>query len=266
MPHLSTIVSNCLKYSTESKDPSNYFQLLKSLFRAIANGKVDSCYKEFVPMLPTLLEQLSKFQKSSHNQFTKDLCTELILTVPVRLIVLLPYMRQIMYSILSALQSTNPELVVCGLKLMEMCIDNFSADYLEPIMLEYKTSIMQAMWKHLKPLTSLQTFGPQVLKLFGKLSGRGREFLSAAPLLQNTKENNFEAGLLVPISLESKSQTQISLNFDKTVEFAKNKLSDPDNQVTSHLSLLKQIISSFLSLQNCRIMRFPQSRICWMEF
>ena len=55
-PHLQTIVLSCLRYTTRVKDPTNYYFLLRALFRSISGGKFESSYKvSFV--LPFLVFQ-----------------------------------------------------------------------------------------------------------------------------------------------------------------------------------------------------------------
>lgn len=106
-----------------------------------------------MPILPGLLEQLTRFQRNSHSAAVRDLCTELSLTVPVRLIAMLPYLRQLMYPLVSALSShNNVELVATGIKLIDLCVENFTAEFLEPVFAEVKTQILSTLWRHLKPV------------------------------------------------------------------------------------------------------------------
>lgn len=44
-PHLQTIVLSCLRYTTRVKDPTNYYFLLRALFRSISGGKFETSYK-----------------------------------------------------------------------------------------------------------------------------------------------------------------------------------------------------------------------------
>lgn len=87
-----------------------------------------------------LLEGLNKLQNSSHPQNVKDLFVELALTVPVRLTALLPSLRLVMKPLLLALESNN-ELVLQGLRTLELYIDNLSPTYLDPILSEVKTEV-----------------------------------------------------------------------------------------------------------------------------
>ena len=51
-PHLAPIITSSMKFAAEVKDPTNYFQLLRALFRSIGGGKFEFLYKEFLPLLP----------------------------------------------------------------------------------------------------------------------------------------------------------------------------------------------------------------------
>ena len=53
-PHLAPIITSSMKFAAEVKDPTNYFQLLRALFRSIGGGKFEFLYKEFLPLLPGL--------------------------------------------------------------------------------------------------------------------------------------------------------------------------------------------------------------------
>jgi transformation/transcription domain-associated protein len=93
------------------QDPNNYFQLMRALFRSIGGGKFEYLYKEFLPLLPALLDILGRLQFSSHPQKLRDLFVELCLTVPVRLSSLLPCLRLLMRPLVLALASSNNDLV-----------------------------------------------------------------------------------------------------------------------------------------------------------
>lgn len=56
-PHLQTIVLSCLRYTTRVKDPTNYYFLLRALFRSISGGKFESSYKVGALFLPVLAFQ-----------------------------------------------------------------------------------------------------------------------------------------------------------------------------------------------------------------
>ena len=60
-PHLQTITVTCLRSATHASSPSNYFYLLRSLFRSISGGKFELSYKEVLPLLPTTLVSLQTY-------------------------------------------------------------------------------------------------------------------------------------------------------------------------------------------------------------
>lgn len=109
-PHLHTLVNKSLELALKSKEPYNYFLLLRALFRSIGGGNHDLLYQEFLPLLPILLQSLNELQTGLHKQNLKDLFVELCLTVPVRLSSLLPYLPMLMDPLVSALNG-SPTLV-----------------------------------------------------------------------------------------------------------------------------------------------------------
>ena len=80
---------------TTSAAPSlNYFYLLRALFKSIGGGKFEQLYKEFLPLLPSLLHGLIRAHAaaspSAPNQpALRELLLELCLTLPARLSTLL---------------------------------------------------------------------------------------------------------------------------------------------------------------------------------
>jgi len=141
-PHLATIITTSMKHATEVKDSINYFVLLRALFRSIGGGKFDLSFKEFLPLLPGLLEGLNRLQTSSHSQTMRELFVELALTIPVRLSTLLPCLRSLMRPLVLALESAT-ELVIQGLRTLELCIDNLTPDFLDTILTDVKTEVQQ---------------------------------------------------------------------------------------------------------------------------
>lgn len=112
-PHLHAIVNRSMDLAMTAKEPYNYFLLLRALFRSIGGGSHDKLYKEFLPLLPNLLEGLNRLQSGYHKQHMKDLFVELCLTVPVRLSSLLPYLPMLMDPLVSALNG-SPTLINQG--------------------------------------------------------------------------------------------------------------------------------------------------------
>lgn len=103
-PHLNSIVQNCLTYASKHKESTNYFLTLRALFRSIVSGKFDLLCKEFMPLLPIILEKLSDLLKGSYKTETRNLFIELCLTVPAKLHVLCPYLPMLIRPVLYALQ------------------------------------------------------------------------------------------------------------------------------------------------------------------
>lgn len=136
-------------------------------------------YKEVLPLLPSLLKGLNTLLVASENQQMRELFVELCLTVPVRLSVLLPYLHYLMRPLVLALLS-GPELVSQGLRTLELCIDNLTAEFLDPVLAPGITEMMRALWTHLKPLPYNPSHAHATLRILGKLGGRNRKVLGEA--------------------------------------------------------------------------------------
>ncbi|XP_065321247.1 transformation/transcription domain-associated protein-like [Gordionus sp. m RMFG-2023] len=74
--HLSFIITSCMQLALNAKEPFNYFLLLRYLFRFIGNGTHDSLYQEFLPLLPSLLQNLNFFLCSGNcdNDRSSSIC------------------------------------------------------------------------------------------------------------------------------------------------------------------------------------------------
>ena len=145
-PYLPKIVTKAMHYAFISKDPSNYFLMLRSLFRSIGGGSHDILYTAFLPLLPNLLETLNRLQSGIYRQSMKDVLIELCLTIPVRLSSLLPYIPLLMDPLVTALNETD-EVISQGLRTLELCVNNlqpyFLYDHIQPITVD----LMHALWK-----------------------------------------------------------------------------------------------------------------------
>ena len=134
-PHLTHLIMHSLKCASKAEEPTNYFLLLRALFRSIGGGRFELLYKDVLPLLPVLLEKLNLLLDAADPSH-RDLFVDLCLTVPVRLSVLLPYLDQLMHPLVLALRSSS-ELVSQGLRTLELCIDNLTQEFLDPIMQPY---------------------------------------------------------------------------------------------------------------------------------
>ncbi|KNE58153.1 hypothetical protein AMAG_04968 [Allomyces macrogynus ATCC 38327] len=199
-PHLTTMIMQCLQLSTTAKEPSNYFLLLRAMFRAIGGGRFELLYKEVLPLLPVLLTHLNHFLTVAHTPQMKELFVELCLTVPVRLSVLLPHLSHLMRPLVLALQS-GPELVSQGLRTLELCIDNLTQEFLDPIMAPVIDDLMQALWRHLRPLPYNQQHAHATMRILGKLGGRNRKRMKWALPSPEGLRHLEPLGFQVPVTM-----------------------------------------------------------------
>jgi transformation/transcription domain-associated protein len=112
-PRLQLLIASCLRRATANDVdtwPSNYIQLLRSLFRSIAGGKFEESYKEILPLLPTLLNGLYRIYSVTFDDTLRNSIIELCLTVPARLSSLLPHLSLLIRVIVPALQTDSKDL------------------------------------------------------------------------------------------------------------------------------------------------------------
>ncbi|KAI9209824.1 uncharacterized protein BJ171DRAFT_609195 [Polychytrium aggregatum] len=228
-PHLSHIIMSSMKLSSKAKDSQNYFLLLRSLFRSIGGGRFEVLYQEVFPLLQVLLEGLNNLFATAHKQSMKELFVELCLTVPVRLSVLLPYLSYLMKPLVFALQA-GPELVSQGLRTLELCIDNLTQEFLEPLMSPVLNDLMAALWKHLQPPPYPQIHSHTTMRILGKLGGRNRRKL-LAPNPFTFNRVNPETGLEMEIKFASVDNS-VRLALDGTLDHVFKIATDPSENVT----------------------------------
>jgi transformation/transcription domain-associated protein len=181
-PHVTKIVTKCIELSVTADEPMNYFLLLRSLFRSIGGGRFELLYKELLPLLEMLLETFNNLLMSARKPQERDLYVELTLTVPARLSHLLPHLNHLMRPIVVALRADS-DLVGQGLRTLELCVDNLTADYLDPIMSPIMDELMTALWDHLRPHPYSHFHSHTTMRILGKLGGRNRKFLNHPPEL-----------------------------------------------------------------------------------
>ena len=182
MPHIVNLVTKSIELSTTAEEPLNYFFLLKSLFRSIGGGKFDQLYKLILPLLEMLLDVLNNLLLAARQPMERDLYVELCLTVPARLSNLLPHLSYLMRPLVVALRA-GTELVGQGLRTLELCVDNLTADYLDPIMAPVIDELMTALFDHLRPHPYNHIHSHTTMRILGKLGGRNRKFMAGAPHL-----------------------------------------------------------------------------------
>ncbi|WEW56189.1 transcription-associated protein 1 [Emydomyces testavorans] len=179
-PHVTKIVTKCIELSVTAEEPMNYFLLLRSLFRSIGGGRFELLYKELLPLLEMLLETFNNLLLGARKVQERDLYVELTLTVPARLSHLLPHLSHLMRPLVVALRAGS-DLVGQGLRTLELCVDNLTADYLDPIMAPIMDELMTALWDHLRPNPYSHFHAHTTMRILGKLGGRNRKFLNHPP-------------------------------------------------------------------------------------
>ncbi|KAK4104754.1 hypothetical protein N658DRAFT_418642 [Parathielavia hyrcaniae] len=179
LPHVVDIMTKSIELSTKAEEPMNYFLLLRSLFRSIGGGKFEHLYKQILPLLEMLLDVLNNLLLAARKPAERDLYVELCLTVPARLSNLLPHLSFLMRPLVVALRA-GTDLVGQGLRTLELCVDNLTADYLDPIMAPVIDELMTALFDHLKPHPYSHFHSHTTLRILGKLGGRNRKFMTDA--------------------------------------------------------------------------------------
>ena len=182
--HISQLITECFPLAAKATKPTNYYHLLRGLFRAIGGGggRFELLYKEVLPLLPDMLENLNK-QLLVSDGYSRDMLVELCLTVPLRLTHLLPHLSYLMKPLVLALRG-GPELVAQGLRTLELCIDNLTPDFLDPTLNTVLRELMEALQSHLKPLPANHHNAHTTLRILGKLGGRNRRLLEREPELK----------------------------------------------------------------------------------
>lgn len=247
LSYISDIILNCLRFSPQSNYPINYFLVLKALFRGIAGGRFENLYKEVLPILPLLLETLNKLVTTTSDRQMRDLYVELCLTTPVRLSVLLPYLSFLMKPLVLSLTS-DTELVNQGLRTLELCVDNLTQDFLEPILAPVFPQLLKALWDLLRNGSNSNHSQSQfALRILGKFGGRGRRFLKY-PLNLNFSESN-SSGMSLVFSESTDKEHCLELPLDDLIELCHDYFCSPQSLLNENYNSvdLFEIIRACLS-------------------
>lgn len=261
-PFVGEIIMQCLRgrqspTCSGSSGSIHYFYLLRSLFRSIGGGRFESLYKEVLPLLPLILEELNRliFDRDLSMDTvpsSREVYVELCLTVPVRLSVLLPYLPLLMRPLVLSLSSSS-ELIGQGLRTLELCVDNLTQDFLDPVITPIADDLMRALWRLLQPSPSVIPAHAQVaMRVLGKLGGRSRRLgrLLTMPNLQADPVGN---NVRLELDLGTKQRgMSIELSVDFAIEHAAGILNDhclPANQpfLPAALSIVRHFILSSVS-------------------
>jgi transformation/transcription domain-associated protein len=241
LPHITGIITKSIQLSTTAEEPINCFLLLRSLFRSIGGGKFELLYKEILPLLEMILDVLNGLLHSARKPQDRDLFVELILTVPARLSNLLPHLRYLMRPLIVALGSGS-DLVGQGLRTLELCVDNLTQDYIDPIMAPFIDDLMATLWGHLKPAPYNHFHSHTTTRILGKLGGRNRKFLTGiynlnykpysdddwsfdVKLISSTKDKPFPATVGVDQAIARLKENPAKLKDQSKIQAA--KASDP---------------------------------------
>lgn len=234
LPHVVNIVTKSIELSTKAEEPMNYFLLLRSLFRSIGGGKFEQLYKQILPLLEMLLDVLNNLLMAARKPAERDLYVELCLTVPARLSHLLPHLSFLMRPLVVALRA-GTDLVGQGLRTLELCVDNLTADYLDPIMAPVIDELMTALFDHLKPHPYTHFHAHTTMRILGKLGGRNRKFMTGAVPLSYKDyaddSSSFDVGL-IGSKKERAFPVAIGVNFaiQKLMETPKTGKTTPQRQ------------------------------------
>lgn len=191
LPYLNDLILNSMKYATETEEPLVYYYLIRTLFRSIGGGRFENLYRSIKPILQVLLQTLNDMILTAKLPHERELYVELCITVPVRLSVLAPYLPYLMTPLVYALQG-YPELVSQGLRTLELCIDNLTAEYFDPIIEPVIDDVLKYLFKLLKPLPFNHITSHTVVKILGKLGGRNRKYIKPAHDLEIKDELNYD--------------------------------------------------------------------------
>lgn len=247
-PHLAEIILSCFRHYPKSASPVNYFLLLRSLFRSIGGGRFDSLYKEVLPLLQTILDELAHLSPGLADPSLRDMYVELCLTTPVRLSNLLPFLSYLMRPVLLALQS-GTDLVNQGLRTFELCVDNLTPDFLEPIVAPVFPEILECLWKMLKPPPANQLHSHTAVRLLGKLGGKSRRYLTAPPSFAHRKS----VGAGIALNFDFGGERSVSVPGDSIVRIAMATLNNANRELHCRrqaLCFLKRVIGGIFATHN----------------
>uniref|UniRef100_D8PQ42 Non-specific serine/threonine protein kinase n=1 Tax=Schizophyllum commune (strain H4-8 / FGSC 9210) TaxID=578458 RepID=D8PQ42_SCHCM len=181
--HLPKLLMDCFPLAAKASRPTHYYSLLRSIYRAIGSGRFEMLYKEVLPLLPEMLENMNRHLLASEGN-GRDLLVHLCLTIPLRLTHLLPHLTHLMHPLAIALKSPDPNIIGQGLRTLELCIDNLTPDFLDPTLNNVLRELMEALHDLLKPRPANHVFAHTAIRILGKLGGRNRRLLTKEPVFE----------------------------------------------------------------------------------
>lgn len=224
VPHLRALIVDSLESAPNSENPMRYYSLVQHLFRSLGGGRFDVVYKAIMPLLPWLLETLNRRLAFSSLKEEKNVFATLCLIVPVRLSLLVPHLSYLVKPLVQALHGPA-EAVIQALRTLEMCVDNLTGQYFDPIVEPVLPELMEALWSHLKPQPYDSKISHQVVRILGKLGGRNRSWIGP-PTSLKASETDIKA-LLEFNGLDQ----HVPLRIDPVIQAAKSVLYDSHSQL-----------------------------------
>ena len=242
-PYLHKIVLRSLELATSTKEPYNYFILLRSLFRSIGGGSHDLLYQEFLPLLPKLLQDLNRFQSGVHQQHMRELLVELCLTVPVRLSSLLPYLSMLMNPLVSALNGSD-KLLGQALRTLELCVDNLEPAYINGHIRPVSAELMQALYRTLRD--SSDNLAQDAFRILGKLGGENRKVIMESLRLEYNSHATNSPAIITYFQEYSKP---VAFSVKKVIETAFTVLNTSTTSPTNSFYQRQawEVINSYLA-------------------
>ncbi|RLV84171.1 Transcription-associated protein 1 [Meyerozyma sp. JA9] len=241
LPHLNFLILESLKLASKAEEPIVYSYLVRILFRSISGGRFESLYKEIMPILPVLLDSLNKLIANSRRPHERDIYVELCLTVPVRLSVLVPHLNYLTRPLVYALNGSQ-ELVSQGLRTFELCVDNLTAEYFDPMIEPVINEIMAALWKHLEPIPYHHHHSHTAIRILGKLGGRNHKHFKPCNTLEAQSPLNQD--IMATFDIHG-LEKDVPVSITPAVESAIKMLEDPRSKSHYRASAFKYLSSIF---------------------
>lgn len=242
LPHLNDLILNSLEYATNAEEPLVYYYLIRTLFRSIGGGRFENLYRSIKPILQVLLQTLNEMILTSRLPHERELYVELCITVPVRLSVLAPYLPYLMKPLVYALQG-YPELISQGLRTLELCIDNLTAEYFDPIIEPVVDDVIKSLFKLLQPQPFSHTTSHTVVKILGKLGGRNRKYIKPAHDLDSENELNYDLNALFKANGMSKEfELSLTTGVDSALDIISSYKMDASHKVDAYKYLSNLLV------------------------
>lgn len=241
LPHLNHLILESLKLASKAEEPIVYSYLVRILFRSISGGRFESLYKEIMPILPVLLDSLNKLIANSRRPHERDIYVELCLTVPVRLSVLVPHLNYLTRPLVYALNGSQ-ELVSQGLRTFELCVDNLTAEYFDPMIEPVIHEIMAALWKHLEPIPYHHHHSHTAIRILGKLGGRNHKHFKPCNTLE--AQSTLDQDILAKFDIHG-LEKDLPVSITPAIVSAINLLEDPRLKSHYRSSAFKYLSSIF---------------------